>query len=495
MSERIIKTTILLRNDTEANWLSANPVLSAGEAGVIRKEDGTVKLVVGDGETELSGLEYIGGDAAQHFEVSAFEELADIEVVHGGDTAVVKEEIAGGKYSYTAYVYDAELTAWKAMDGNYSASNVYFGSNLTYTVGLGTIAAPTGSGTLSVAGKSVEDLFKQILAQESKKLTLDTDWGATLTVNKATLNGEVGATITDTPKFTFKVTDIPNWDTYGGVNASGTKVGQSATGSILSVKLFDASGDISAKGNITATNTTLEHTIPTSVWKSATFTDAGESYVLSSTFVTTSATSKPITNLGNFVTGASYSNISATVPATSANYASALSVAITPSTQTSAVTTTAKGYRKGFFKYVDKSQNGGQGRYDLTAITSDIIRSLSGTTFNFNAGSKVAGSWPTTFTVPKYSKQIIFAVPVENIGTDHQYIKMNNPTLGNYLFENNGLLRTVNIVDEDETHVGLQVAGAKTGTEIEYAVWTIDPAAPFAAAATYNITYGKTKLQ
>ena len=99
MSERIIKTTILLRNDTEANWLSANPVLSAGEAGVIRKEDGTVKLVVGDGVTELSGLEYIGGDAAQHFEVSAFEELADIEVVHGGDTAVVKEEIAGGKYS------------------------------------------------------------------------------------------------------------------------------------------------------------------------------------------------------------------------------------------------------------------------------------------------------------------------------------------------------------------------------------------------------------
>lgn len=166
MSERIIKTTILLRNDTEENWLSANPVLSAGEAGVIRKEDGTVKLVVGDGETELSDLKYIGGDAAQHFEVSAFEELADIEVVHGGDTAVVKEEIAGGKYSYTAYVYDAELTAWKAMDGNYSADNVYFGSNITamYTFGKysGKEATPV---TISAAGKSVADVFTDALTK------------------------------------------------------------------------------------------------------------------------------------------------------------------------------------------------------------------------------------------------------------------------------------------------------------------------------------------
>jgi hypothetical protein len=166
MSERIIKTTILLRNDTEENWLSANPVLSAGEAGVIRKEDGTVKLVVGDGETELSGLEYIGGDAAQHFEVSAFEELADIEVVHGGDTAVVKEEIANGKYSYTAYVYDAELTAWKAMDGNYSASNVYFENDITAMYAFGKLSGTTTNPkTISAAGKSIETLFTEALTE------------------------------------------------------------------------------------------------------------------------------------------------------------------------------------------------------------------------------------------------------------------------------------------------------------------------------------------
>ena len=70
----------------------------------------------------------------------------------------------GSKKSYTAYIYDG---AWKAMDGNYDASNVYFGEDLTYTVAIGTLAKPNGSGTLSAKGKSVKEVLASILAKEA----------------------------------------------------------------------------------------------------------------------------------------------------------------------------------------------------------------------------------------------------------------------------------------------------------------------------------------
>jgi len=54
-----------------------------------------------------------------------------------GDTAVVKQLIVSSetdsRYSYTAYVYDASISAWKAMDGNYSAENVYLPNDMTMT--------------------------------------------------------------------------------------------------------------------------------------------------------------------------------------------------------------------------------------------------------------------------------------------------------------------------------------------------------------------------
>ena len=74
------------------------------------------------------------------------------------------------------------------------------------------------------------------------------------------------------------------------------------------------------------------------------------------------------------------------------------------------------------------------------------------------------------------------------IGTNHQYIKMSNVALGTYFFMNDGLLR-------NPTN-NLSVDGAAAGENgMAYAVWTIDPAAPFAAAAEYNIEYGATKKQ
>jgi len=49
--------TILIRNDTAANWTTANPVLSKGEFGV---EIDTKKFKIGDGVKTWSQLEYSG---------------------------------------------------------------------------------------------------------------------------------------------------------------------------------------------------------------------------------------------------------------------------------------------------------------------------------------------------------------------------------------------------------------------------------------------------
>lgn len=103
---------------------------------------------------------------------AAFNQVASVDALpesaQQGDVGVVVSAIDGAdgsKKSYTAYIYDDG--AWKAMDGNYDASNVYFGEDLTYTAGIGVLAAPTGSATLAAKGKSVKDVLASILAKEA----------------------------------------------------------------------------------------------------------------------------------------------------------------------------------------------------------------------------------------------------------------------------------------------------------------------------------------
>ena len=171
MAEKKIMTTIILRNDSAENWETKNPVLKEGEIGV---ENGTNKFKIGDGTSTWTQLGYAGGDEAKNFVVTpnagetdtaAITRVVGSAEVHAGDTAIVKRTIADDKVSYTAYVYDTE---WKAMDGNYSAENVYFDDDLTYTVAIGTLAKPaSGSAKLSASGKSVKQVLSSILAKEA----------------------------------------------------------------------------------------------------------------------------------------------------------------------------------------------------------------------------------------------------------------------------------------------------------------------------------------
>lgn len=60
MAERTINAKFILRNDTAANWTSANPVLLKGEVGL---ETDTLKLKFGDGVSQWNSLKYfVSGD-------------------------------------------------------------------------------------------------------------------------------------------------------------------------------------------------------------------------------------------------------------------------------------------------------------------------------------------------------------------------------------------------------------------------------------------------
>ena len=179
MAEKTINTRIQLRNDLAATWNSENPVLKKGEIGI---EIDTRKMKVGDGTTVWNALSYMGADANDILAVinenrdtctqidltqgqTDADGLATITNPKKGDTAIVSKLIIGDKRSYTAYVYNGEN--WAACDGNYRADNVYFDDDITYTVGIGTLAQPSGSAKFAAKGKNVEQVFASLMAKEA----------------------------------------------------------------------------------------------------------------------------------------------------------------------------------------------------------------------------------------------------------------------------------------------------------------------------------------
>ena len=179
MAQKVLNTRTKQKVDTKSNWSTNNPVLLAGEIGI---ESDTNLFKFGDGSTQWNDLPYAGANEEQIndlIEAAADSvymvtgtkagDMADIagavESPKKGDIAVVKRLIAAEKYSHTAYVYNG--SAWEAADGNYDATNVYFGSDLVITANIGvqTIDA-SGSRTLQTTGKNVKQVLDMIVAAE-----------------------------------------------------------------------------------------------------------------------------------------------------------------------------------------------------------------------------------------------------------------------------------------------------------------------------------------
>lgn len=245
--EKQIRTTLILRNDTSANWAASSLVLKKGEVGfdtdlhIFKVGDGTktwsqiethfvdfaaVEKAINDATKNLHTTDVyqkeiaLGGDKAAA--------LAEITSPVKGDIAIIKEALQGGKYQYTAYVRGE--TNWEAMDGNYDAENVYFQKDLTITAPIGVQTIPSsGSKTLATTGKNLKQVLDMIVASEKNPSTTQ----PSVTLNSSNIGAkEVGTNIA----IAYSFATNPGSYTYGpatGVTFSGYEAtfnGETLTG-------------------------------------------------------------------------------------------------------------------------------------------------------------------------------------------------------------------------------------------------------------------------
>lgn len=201
-----LNTRIILRNDTTSGWSEVKDtvVLLKGEVGLefvtttvtaaseglVETPTGKVKMKIGDGVSTWSELSYFGGDECHVTEITVTsgsdhiiainEELANT-TINKGDIAIVKEGIIPTeelgtntqKYQYTSYVYGdtADGAAWKAMDGNYNAKNIYFPEDMLITQNVGYCTITNGQGYIPSKGKNLMDVFETMYVKETNPTT------------------------------------------------------------------------------------------------------------------------------------------------------------------------------------------------------------------------------------------------------------------------------------------------------------------------------------
>ena len=174
-----INTIIQLRNDTAENWAAAGQdvTLMAGEVAV-ELVDGKAKLKVGNGTNNFNELDYFApeaqvfqsGDVAYNNTQDDSEIIAELiagKTLSKGDCAIVKRQVseASGSYIYTSYVYDGNV--WAAMDGNYSADNIYFKDNITLAGAYDSVGnVKLSDKTLNTQGKSLTAIMQSIFTKE-----------------------------------------------------------------------------------------------------------------------------------------------------------------------------------------------------------------------------------------------------------------------------------------------------------------------------------------
>ena len=239
-----INTRIVLRNDTAAKWTEVDPVLLEGEMGV-ETDTGLFKIGKKDAEGNLlkwSELEYANdipeidlSTVTNNVKVeSTLEALGNGNVV--GDMGIVKAPLYTGasEYTYTAYVWNG--TAWAAMDGNYSAANVFIPEDITLSGDFGSVYdtadkkyyAITTLGNKKIgdtfsAGTSMQEMWSEIL---SKRLQPSkTDPSISISASGDDGNKETGTSYT---KPTATLTVNAGTYTYGYKDENGAK--QDGTG-------------------------------------------------------------------------------------------------------------------------------------------------------------------------------------------------------------------------------------------------------------------------
>ena len=440
MATKTLKTRLVLKNDTEANWSTNNPVLLKGEIGIAIDVN---KIKIGDGTKQWNELTYSGVSTTEIADMisdsrddvyvaEATSEQTDVQaittkvgsaILKKGDMAIVIRTIGDTtKKSYTSYVYDG--TNWTAMDGNYSADNVYLSNNITmagiYTAVGNLTKSQNGTATFSTKGKSVTEALTEIF---TKKLQpTKTEPAVTISLANAK-DVEAGTTVN--PSFT-------------GTLSAGSYTYGPATGVVASEWTITENGRVNAEGeaaNGTKTVTAAKATGTFDPFKIA----AGQTYKLNAT-ATHNAGVVAKDNVG----GTSNPEVK---------------IAAGTKTGTSSAYT---GYQQGHF--IGTVTTAG-------TVTSAIIRALS----TKKNGNYAAGN--VNITVPVGAASIIIACPVGKTGMT----KVLNTTVN---------------ADMTESFVKstVKVAGADGDTSSAYAkdynVWVYTPAEAYGSTAALTITLG-----
>lgn len=258
---KTINSRIVLKNDSTDNWTAnQDKVLLKGEVGIEFKSDGKTKIKIGDGTTTWSNLGYTGGEAAKTFQVGDLSEITDTDL-KVGDVAIVKTAIytdaeneSNNKYSYTGYVYNG--SAWTAMDGNYSADNVYFGDDMLVTKEIGYITLTNGQGTIPSKGKNLSEVFEAMFVKEQNPTITQPSVNLTFSQAKAY---EVGTVVSPTYEATFNAgsysygpatgVTVTSWE----ISDTAGNTASTASGSFDDITVADSTNyKITAKANHTA---------------------------------------------------------------------------------------------------------------------------------------------------------------------------------------------------------------------------------------------------
>ena len=448
-----LKTIITLRQGTTAEWATSTVVLKQGEAGLEYLADGSVKIKAGDNEHLWADLPYIGSDVknANVFQVELGEgELDDIAAIEAqvaaesaskqdGDVAIVKALIAEGKYSYTSYVYDKALDVegedstfgWSAMDGNYSASNVFLKKGITLSGDYGqdsrkdkiTSIGNYRIGDTIAAGTSLESVFMNMLSKRLQPSATPTAPAASITLymdgsTKKTTAGAVEVGTTVNPYYVASLS--AGSYTYGP-----------ATGITASSYVVNSTGRKTVDG---ATEETVEDSASAASGAFNSFVVDDNTNYSVSVSIEHNEGAPAVDNLGDLA------NPEVKIPSGT-------------KTKTSGSVT---GYRAWFCGY----KNGDNALANASAITGEEVRAL---------GNAANGSWLGSMDVAQM-KQMFFAAPA---GKGYKPVIKDASTTAP---------QTV------QGPITVSVEGKDGFTAIDYDVWYVANASAASGSATLNIT-------
>lgn len=284
-----INTRIVLRNDTKSNWSSVNPELMTGEIGV---ETDTGLFKIGVSGKNWNALEYANDAKPTNVQVvESYDSLTSTNRVVG-DMGIVAAPLYTGatQKTYTAYVWTdlgegkSPRYNWAAMDGNYSANNVYTSARIKLA-GFDEVGNYS-KGDEIAAGTSLQSLLSNML-QKVEAPSITSSPYITIGASGSDDTHEVGRTY---KKPTGTLTVNSGSYTYGYKKADGS-VATDGTGAVFtSAKIAFGADDTTTATNQYVTGSNLSHggtvsiapeTYAGSTNTMATYTDTQESYIFS----------------------------------------------------------------------------------------------------------------------------------------------------------------------------------------------------------------------